>query len=86
MYKDLFVELPIKLYSRKLANLGLEGNQNPSHDSFMKLRKDKIISYRETEDDEDNKGVSVEMAENVTWFVYLSVEQFEKKIFGGVNS
>lgn len=78
-FTDRFVKLPIKVYNTKEAEL--TGNAE-YFDDYAKLLPFEISNYRSQVDEANNNSqcVSVTLKNGDSFYIYLSMSEFEKAI------
>lgn len=78
-FTDRFVKLPIKVYDTKEHELM---GTVQYFDNYIKVLPFEICEYKPMvdEDNNDQECVSVRLKNNDTFYVYLSMEEFEKAL------
>lgn len=80
MFTDRFIKLPIKLIDKKHEEL--TGKSGELEDSYTKILPSDIAQYRPIKDhDNENEGkpyVHINCKSGDRFFVYASIEDFEK--------
>ena len=76
-FTDRFIKLPIRLYSEKMKDLtGVEDSQ----DCEVRVNPFEICEYHQTSDESGVPGILVYLKCGETFMVYLSLEDFEKRL------
>ncbi len=88
MFTDRFLKLPISIVSaeqiEKAENIGIEVDENEKVSSYVKILPMQIESYRPTSKkkegltSEDLIYVFIQTKSNDSYFVYLTIDEFEK--------
>lgn len=78
-FTDRFIRVPIKVYDTKEYEL----TGKPDYvDNYMKLLPFEICEYKPMidEDNEDVECVSVKMKNGDSFYVYMTIKEFEKAL------
>lgn len=76
-FTDRFVQFPVKMINRTQADL-LGSDKVESYDVLTQVLPMDICEYYPSTDDKDEEVVQLYMKNGRSFFVYLTIQQFEK--------
>lgn len=77
-----FIEVPIRIYNKEMAELLGDNAQVEERDSVMIIRRSEISHFKPFEDEAGNMmRVAVYMKNAENFIVYWELEKFKKEVF-----